>query len=681
MILNIDQGQPPDEATPEQRGGVLLVGNPNVGKSVLFGLVTGHYAHVANYPGTTVEVTHGRNKRGGDEVIDTPGANSLLPSSEDERVTRDIVLEHLKAGDVRVLQVCDSRNLRRGITLALELAEIDAPTVLVANMADEARTRGITIDHAALSEALGVDVLPTVATRRQGTGAIASGDLDFRRGIGHVQYREPIERAIERAMPLLPKELGGRRGVALMLVAGDKTMSEWAARLVGGRLEELSAIRADLRHQSREPVRVSIHRARLAAADAIVARVVRQVVTKRREWLRKLGDWAMHPVGGLFVAAAALWVIYQFVGVFGAGTAVDFLESTIFEGYVTPWADVFFRAVLPAGLEEFMVGAPGVELGTGPGLLVGDYGLVSMALSYSVAIVLPIVGFFFIAFSIMEDSGYLPRLAVVLDRVFRLIGLNGKAVLPMVLGLGCDTMATMTARILPSNKERVLVTLLLALAVPCSAQLGVILGMLAGLSAWGTLAWLTSVLGVLVVVGYLASKLLPGRTADFVLEIPPMRRPALGSVLIKTVARIEWYLKEAVPLFILGTFVLWVADRMQVLGVIRKAAAPVVESFLGLPTEATDAFLIGFLRRDYGAAGLYDLFNDQLSAGPLPVEVEIQVIVAMVTITLFVPCIANVFMIAKERGGKAALAMTAFIFPFAFVVGGCVNFVLRWILL
>ena len=680
MTINIAQGSA--EALPAtDTSSTLLVGNPNVGKSVLFGILTGRYAHVANYPGTTVEVTRGRNKRSGGEVVDTPGANSLMPSSEDERVTRDIVLEQIKAGDPRVLQVCDSRNLRRGITLALEFAELAVPTVLVANMSDEARTRGITVDHAALSEVLGVDVLPTVATRRQGTGAIASGNLGFRRGAGHVTYKQPIEEAIAEVMPLLPDGILGRRGLALLLLTSDKSMNEWAGRLLGSRVGELTAIRKRLQERNREPVRVSIHRARLAEADKIVAQTVTRTTVVRREWLRKLGDWAMHPVGGLFVAAAALWVIYQFVGVFGAGTAVDFLESTVFEQYVTPWADTFFRAILPAGLETFMVGAPGTELGTGPGLLVGDYGMVSMALSYSVAIVLPIVGFFFIAFSIMEDSGYLPRLAVVLDRVFRLIGLNGKAVLPMVLGLGCDTMATMTARILPSKKERVLVTLLLALAIPCSAQLGVILGMLAGLSTWGTLAWIGSVFGVLVLVGFIASKVLPGRSADFVLEIPPMRRPALGSVLIKTAARIEWYLKEAVPLFILGTFVLWVADRLQILGGIQKAAAPVVEGFLGLPTAATDAFLIGFLRRDYGAAGLYDIYNDQLSAGPLPVETEIQVVVAMITITLFVPCIANVFIIAKERGVKAALAMTAFIFPFAFVVGGVVNFVLRGLLL
>jgi ferrous iron transport protein B len=284
--------------------------------------------------------------------------------------------------------------------------------------------------------------------------------------------------------------------------------------------------------------------------------------------------------------------------------------------------------------------------------------------------VLPIVFMFFLVFSAMEDSGYLPRLAVMVNSSFRLIGLNGKAVLPMILGLGCDTMATLTARIMETRKERILVTLLLALGVPCSAQLGVVLGMLSSVGFAAGLWWGVTVVATMIAVGFLAARMLPGEGSDFLLEMPPIRRPQLGNILTKTGARIEWYLKEALPLFVLGTLILFVLDRLRLLSVIVRAGEPLVVGVLGLPAAAAEAFLIGFLRRDFGATKLFDMAQQ----GALS---TVQVVVAMVVITLFIPCIANVFMIAKERGVRTALAMVAFIFPFAFGVGGLLNAVLR----
>jgi len=256
------------------------------------------------------------------------------------------------------------------------------------------------------------------------------------------------------------------------------------------------------------------------------------------------------------------------------------------------------------------------------------------------------------------------------DRLFKKMGLNGKAVLPMVLGLGCDTMATLTTRILETPKERLIVIILLALGVPCSAQLTVIVAMLGGLSIVAIAIWLTVVLAVIVLVGRLAARMLPGRGSDFVLELPPLRWPRPGNILVKTIARLEWYLKEAVPLFILGTVLLFVGDKLKVLGWVERAAEPVLTGGLGLPRQTAEAFVIGFLRRDFGAAGLYDMArHGQLTPA--------QILVAMVTITLFIPCIANFFMIVKERGWKTALAIAAFITPFALGVGAALNVLLR----
>jgi ferrous iron transport protein B len=268
---------------------------------------------------------------------------------------------------------------------------------------------------------------------------------------------------------------------------------------------------------------------------------------------------------------------------------------------------------------------------------------------------------------------------VMVNQVFKRMGLNGKAVLPMVLGLGCDTMATMTARIMETRKERVIVTLLLALAVPCSAQLAVILAMTAGLPAAALLWFGGTLLAVIFLIGWLAAKVIPGRGSDFMLELPPLRLPQMGNVAVKTLARIEWYLREAMPLFLLGTLLLWGMDRFHLLAALERAAEPVMSGLLGLPKEAAGAFILGFLRRDYAAAGLFAHYQPYLAAGTMTRSMEIEVVVALVTITLFIPCIANFFMILKERGLKTGLAMMGFILPFSVGVGALVNQLMRWV--
>jgi ferrous iron transport protein B len=416
-----------------------------------------------------------------------------------------------------------------------------------------------------------------------------------------------------------------------------------------------------------ESLRFVIARQRLAAVD----RLHDAVFTRRRaapasRWLRRLSDLTTHRVWGIPILFGVLAACYEMVGVLGAKIAVDFLENDVFRARFVPLADRAVRwLVVPGALQDFLVG-PG-------GLLIGKYGVVSMGLSYGVAIVLPIVATFFLAFSVLEDSGYLPRLAVMVNRLFHRMGLNGKAVLPMVLGLGCDTMATMTARIMETRKERVIVTLLLALGIPCSAQLAVILSMLGGVGPRAAIWFAASVLVVLFLVGWLAAKVLPGRGSDFILELPPLRWPQLGNVIVKTTARIQWYLKEALPLFLVGTLLLWGLDRVGGIDLVERAAAPVVVGVLDLPRESAGAFILGFLRRDYAAAGMFAHYQPYMAAGTMTRAMEIQVVVALVTITLFLPCIANFFMIIKERGWRTAAAILGFILPFSIGVGALVR--------
>ncbi|MBI3957834.1 MAG: ferrous iron transport protein B [Chloroflexi bacterium] len=632
---------------------VILVGNPNVGKSVLFGALTGRYVAVSNYPGTTVEIAQGSFTPNGHPrpLIDTPGIQSLIPFSDDERVTRDILLESRAPV---IVQVIDTKNLRRGLLIALELAESGLPLVVCLNMADEAQARGIRVDTGRLAEALGVPVISAVAVQGQGVSELTDALEQARSATCQTSYTQPIEEALSAIGELLPVAAISPRSLALMLLAGDDALLR-RLNLSLAAAVAVQGIRQATEKAVGQPLIFAINRQRMRRIEEILAAVMERTAA-RPTIATLLGHWAVHPVAGWPILLIVLYAVYRFVGVFGAGTLVDLLESRVFGEWIMPWVIGLVEFVTPRGLiRDF---------------LVGEYGLFPVALTYSFAIVLPIVATFFLTFSLLEDSGYLPRLAVVLDRAFRWMGLNGKAVLPMILGLGCDTMATMTTRILESRKERIQVTLLLALGVPCSAQLGVILGMIAGLGAKATAIWAGVIVATLLAVGYLSARLLPGERSDFILELPPMRMPALGNIALKTAARMEWYLKEVVPVFVAGTAALFVLDRLRILGLLERLLSPLIVGWLGLPAQVTDAFLVGFLRRDYGAAGLFAIARD----GGLD---PIQIVVSLVVITLFMPCIANLLMIVKEYGTRTAIAVTAVVFPLAFLIGGALNAVLR----
>ena len=650
------------EAAPRS---LVLVGTPNVGKSALFGALTGRYAVVSNYPGTTVEVMRARAPLGGLswDVVDTPGTDALLPGTDDARVTRDILLDTPGA---TALLVCDAKNLRRGLLLLAQLGEARVPVVLALNMSDEAAARGIRVDSGALSRALGIPVVQTVAVRRDGIDELAAALP--RAQVPRIQprYGEVIEDALARIASHLPASEGlDARALAVMLLCGDPALLDRLSLAADSR-RAIEEVCQEFERRYPRALRFTITRRRLSSIELLHTLALRRV--PRRPSRMRLDAWTTHPFLGVPLLALVLFAAYEFVGVLGARVAVDFLESSVFRDRLVPLVDAALRR-LPDSAYALLGGADGV--------IVGHYGLFSMGLAYGLAIVLPIVTTFFIAFSVLEDSGYLPRLAVMLDRVFRAIGLNGKAVLPMVLGLGCDTMATVTTRILETRKERVLVTLLLALAIPCSAQLAVILAMLGAVRPGAAIWFGATMVLVLLAVGWIAARVLPGSGSDFVLELPPLRRPRAGNVLLKTVARVEWYLREALPLFLLGTAILQVLERTGGLAALERAARPVIVGLLQLPPETAGAFLLGFLRRDYAAAGLFAHYERFLRTGTMTRSMEIEVVVALVTVTLFLPCIANFIVLLKERGLKTGAAIAAFVVPFAFGTGALVNVLMR----
>lgn len=679
---------------------VVLVGNPNVGKSAVFGALTGQYVVVSNYPGTTVEISRGSISAGHRriEIIDTPGINSLIPMSEDERVTRDIVLDDKPKV---VVQVADSKNLQRALIISSQLAEFEIPFILVLNMADEAAGRGIKIDTKTLSQTLGVPVVETVATEKRGIENIIANLPKSAVSTFRPVFSRRVEDAISGIISVLG-DIPGARGIAISILSCDESLIGRLKTSVSGEaLASALKIRDDFQSKHRHPTGYVIQLERAKHIEQLLRKIVSvgdgAANTSRRlsssaiaasvplfaAALYGLGvlvgfypaasvlalpmlvvvlylyaDKGTHPVFGIPIVAVVLYLTWLFVGKFGAGVCVDFLESIVFGKYINPVLFAFVKSVVPWQIVR--------------DLFIGDYGIIPMAVTYAFGIVMPIVAAFFVVFGLLEDSGYLPRLAVVADRVFKLLGLSGKAVLPMVLGLGCGTMAILTTRILEGKRERLIVTLLLALGIPCSAQLGVIMGMLGstGVPAWCTVVWGGVVAFVILIVGFLAGRIMPGDSPDFILEIPPVRMPHVRNIAVKTYARVKWYVKEAVPLFAIGAIVLFTFDKTGLLSGLEKAAQPVVQGFLGLPPKVTETFIIGFLRRDYGAAALFQLARSGLLD-------SVQIVVSVVTLTLFVPCLASFLMIIKERGVWTAIAIFAFIVPFAIVVGGALNAVLR----
>jgi ferrous iron transport protein B len=741
---------------------IALVGNPNVGKSVLFGLFTGKYVTVSNYPGTTVEVTRGMYAGSNDtiEVVDTPGANSLISHSEDERVARDILL---RDEEKRVLQILDAKNIHRGLLITTQLAEMGLPISIGLNMWDETLDRGMSINTDKLQEILGVTLTKTIATQKYGIGALRNSINSVKVPKISIDYGETIENGIKQLEALLPeKTTVKKRALAIMLLSFDEDLEE-TLEIDEDTLDKIHVARDGVQKEYGHPLSYVItkkrsdyvndllkgivsyreHEAKAGAISrnlfffffmplftffvgykvldlllfmfagpldtgGLTAWILRMAgggisvgcysyhlfsreYRSNRKITNILGTLTMHPGLAWPMLIVVLWCIYKIVGQFGAGDCVDFVESKIFGSSLEMSGGFDFKAFIPFTNIEYVfthVNFQGINYYLGLlcqtfmssdnfffQLFLGEEaGLIQVGVTYSIAIILPIVGFFFISFGLMEDSGYLPRLAVMLNRFFKIIGLNGKAVLPMVLGLGCDTMATMTTRILDTKKERVISTLLLALAVPCSAQLGVIAGILGSVSGAHLAIYFFVIFSQMLLVGYLSSKIIKGTGSDFLMEMPPFRRPKLTNILMKTYYRTKWFLKEAVPLFVLGTFILFIITKLGVLTYIQRAAEPVVKHFLGLPVETTQGFILGFLRRDYAVVSIFKALEKD--AGSMVIDPN-QLIVSLVVVTLFVPCLANFFVMIKERGAKTAFLMLAFILPFSFLIGGILRYVLQ----
>lgn len=589
---------------------IALVGNPNCGKSVLFNALTGMYVDVSNFPGTTVEVAVAR--LGKDVLIDTPGIYGVSSFNDEERVAREVIL----TADT-VINVVDAVHLERDLFLTLQLIDLGCPMVVALNMMDEVIGHGLSIDVALLEERLGVPVVPTIAVRRQGLGELRAAIPLARRGKADESLETDLVAMLDRVES---------REEALLALEDDEDILKRHGLAKGGRREEIY-----LRRRER------------------VNRLVEEVLSRNRPENpvdTLLGRLMVMPLSGVFILAGVLVAVYYLVGVFVAQTVVGITEETIMRGYYEPAVRALVGSLVPS---TSPLGA----------VLIGEFGVLTMTATYVLGLLLPLVVGFYLVLSLMEDSGYLPRLATLVDRLLSSIGLNGRAVIPIILGFGCVTMATMTTRILGTQRERRIAIALLGITIPCSAQLGVITGLLAPLGPGAVAAYVAVILFVFILIGTLLARLLPGESSDLLIDLPPLRWPRIDNVIKKTATRSSMFIREATPLFAAGAFLIAVLQVAGFLEAFQSTLAPLTEGWLLLPREVATAFIMGFVRRDFGAAGLYHL--------PLTAT---QTLVALVVITLFVPCIASVMIIFKERGWREGVIVWLSALTTAFVVGG-----------
>jgi len=625
---------------------LVLAGQPNSGKSTIFNAVAGYRSATANFPGSSVAYTISRTMILGREVqvVDLPGIYSLTTTDAAENQALRYLLD--EEPEV-IVNVVDATRLGRSLELTLQLLELGRPMVVALNMMDEARRKGIEIDPEVLAEALGVPVVPTVARRGQGLKRL------FREALraamtGSVpdpkRLDREIEAAVERIVALLPPEPAvypvPRRFLALKVLERDPGITHAIERVAPGFVERARPVLEELEEAHGWDVPEVLSGHRHAVAHAIEDRVS-TMHHARLGWRERVDRLLLHPLTGGPVMLTILGAF--FYAVFGAG---KFVEEPLV---------AFFDRLGAAILGSF---PPGSFVGTVlNGLVLGVSG--------GIAIVLPYLLPFLLGLAILEDTGYLPRMAYILDNLMHRIGLHGKSVLPMVLGYGCTVPAIMATRILESPRDRRL-TSALTVFVPCSARSTIIYGLVAAyMGPWWALGVYILNLVVIVVLGTVLSRRMEGRSPGLILEIPDLRMPSVKTMAAKTWLNLKEFIVIAWPLLIASSIVLGILEWAHADHTINAILSPFTVFVLGLPAAVGVTLVFGVLRKELSLVMLVQAMGTTALA-------TVMTAVQMMTFTLFVlfyvPCIATIAALARELGWRDTAWITGLTVVVATVV-------------
>jgi len=629
---------------------IAIIGLPNTGKSVIFNHLTGEYTVVANYAQTTVETKRTDCFMNGCrcEVIDTPGLHCLSIHAEEELAIRDLVFS--ERPDV-IVQCIDACQFKQSLTLTCDLLELNIPMVIALNAIDESTRRGMWIDSTGLAQMLGVPVIETIATQGRGMAELRAAIAYAAKSPAPVRYGDTIENAIADLQDLLGEGVAHSRRIALLMCMGDPFVGNTVGPLVNEENAiKLKACVTELILRYRGDVATAITNRRNQWIDEIAEKTIRRQKVAPSQFSKTLGHLCRHPVFGvpilfMFLAATFFLVVH----------VAGFLEIAL-HGLLERPIIAFVSAVVPSGfLHDLLVGK--------------DYGVLTLGLFNAVCTVLPILSVFFLAFGILEDIGYIPNLCVLTRRIFGKVGLKGRSVMSLMLGFGCKTMATLTTLGLP-RKEKLIAVYLIAATIPCSAQMGLSMGLLGRYSFWAFLATYGMLIVIAAAAGALLNRLIPREDrSDLIQELPAMRLPNIKAVGIKTYYRLYWFLKEALPIFLVAALALFLMNKVGVLAALKVALRPVVEKWFGMPVDVVDAIVLCVARHE-AAAGMLIRMAD---AGKLDV---FQCMAAVLLTTIFVPCFANIVAMCKRVGIKTGVAMTLAMNASAFFIVG----VFYWVL-
>ena len=628
---------------------VALVGQPNVGKSSLFTRLTGVGVISSNYPGTTVEFDEGVVTRNGKTVSvhDLPGTYSMSGNSDDEKV----VLRDLWEGrNDTVILVADATNLVSSLVLCFEALELGLPTIIALTKIDEARKRN-RIDIDALSGILGVPVMPVSSKTSEGVDALADAVCEGRaRASGfRVEYMPDIEKAIVALEDGLPDNLKfNKRGVAVKLLEESEPFDE----MIGTDLKHTVAVMKKLyRDGTGQSLAVGIASSRYAEAENIVSDVVSESDTKP-SLADRISDVMITPVTGIpILLAVCLMILTTIVYV---GSFLDGVVSSVYEAVVG-------TAIIDLGGDS--------EFWTA--VLTGIDGSIQAIMS----LVIPYIMVFYIILGILEDSGYLTRAVVLLDRTMHHFGLHGGSFIPIIVGLGCNVPAIMAVRTVQSRREKVILSSMIVMAVPCSAQMAIIMGATGSYSgivyAFGILVMLVC---LAVVTGVLMNRFMKYEPSNLAMELPDLQVPSAKNVLFKTWYRIKDFFYIAFPLLVVGSIVVELLLQYDLLDVIVDPLSPIIVGMLGLPAVCSIAFIVGILRKEMALGML------QILAGGVALKAFMtpdQFVVFGVVMAVYMPCVATLITMWREIGWKETIGVSVLSIVVAILLGTATNLLLQ----
>jgi ferrous iron transport protein B len=629
-----------------------LIGNMNVGKTSIFARLTTKKVQPVNIPGSTVSINRAYLKGRHGVVYDTPGIASIFSNNEDERAARKIIFSPKDDTSISgIIVVADAKNLKRSIALALQYGQFGLPMLFNINMMDEAVSRGIEINSDRLSTLLGMEVTTTIAPEGMGIKDLSARLSDLRPLAYPVSYPPAVEQFLKEIAAVLGESGIDACGIGLLLLHRDLDARRYIEKHHGKKAAE-SCLQIVDRYYEEEP-NFADHQ--LAAMfNELASRIAQQVQIveppSKSSMLMRFGDMCTAFSTGIPIAILILAAMYFFIGEFGATYLVDMLNSKVFEGILFPLVSKFTDRLSSPFLRDMIMDP--------------DFGILPTGVFLALGLVLPVIFCFYITFGILEDSGYLPRISILLDKLFQKMGLNGKGVIPLVMGFSCVTMALLTTRVLNTEKEKNIVSFLLYLCMPCAPLIAVMFIILEEMPVSATIAVFGIIFAQVIIAGFLANKILPGGRSLLFLEIPPMRMPNPLAVLKMALAKTYFFMLEALPVFIVASLCVFLFERIGGLDLLEKTLGPVIHHVMGLPEKSVQVFIKTMIRRESGATELEHLRS---------IYTNLQLVINMLVMTFVAPCINSFIVLFKERGIRAGLAINITVFFYAILMGSLVN--------